>query len=421
MPTKRAPKITIRDPLLIKPYSPVYKPFPVPDILDICQSPRTTITFNCALIPYIIGALEIWAWEDSFIGTLEERNIAKGLFKDLQNEVGMAAKNCGCDDDILKIFRINPDTGDLEVSEDDGETWQSNPQSPYNQATYAPTLKMPNGANKKCKAANNVILNMKYLQTRYSGFLATINDIQELIVGVLTEGAAMLFLPVVGDVLVALLSPLLAKVIEGIQHMFGTTEVEYDAIFTEEAWETMLCILVCNGHDNGVYTPEDIVNIVADARQQLGTAYNAPGANMAAMIDYWGEKGTNNASRVGQGAIDNCDECGCQDCSTLDNWQVVYGTIAEQSAGYIRMVSELLPGGNQAVRLANWEGAGAQCCAVTYNIMTGVATNQAYYPCGSSDPIFSVPPAETCMWDIGVTNVFSSAFEIEFFFTECPP
>jgi len=52
-------------------------------------------------------------------------------------------------------------------------------------------------------------------------------------------------------------------------------------------------------------------------------------------------------------------------------------------------------------------------------VISGEPTNQAYYVCGSNDPIFSVPPPATCMYDINITNVFGQAMEIEFFFGDC--
>jgi len=410
--------IKIPFPELLFPYSTVAKPMPVPPVQSVCEGDLVCVQFSCSLVPYLLGLLEVYRYKDSFKGTDEEKTIAVGVMRQLMEVLAMSG--CGCDDDKVIIHRINPDTGAYENSEDNGETWETSPDSPYVQATQAVPLGGVDGDAKRCQAANNVIYNMKILQAKYSGMIGTIEDIEKLIIGVLVEGAAMLFLPLIGDVLVALLSPLLLKVIETVQFMFSVTNEQYDALFTDDNWKVLQCILYCNGNGNGKYTDGDIQTIISQTKNQLGAGAQQAGANMASMIDFWSTVGTNNAARIGNGADDTCGDCNCGNCSNLDDWSVIYGTILEQSAGYMRLASTDAGSGNQAVRIANYSGSGSDCCAVTYNIISGVANNQAYYPCGSGTPVFSVPPAETCMYDIGITNVFSAAMEIEFFFLDCP-
>jgi len=64
-------------------YTPVLRPMPVPGIGSICDEPLVTVTFSQALVPYLIGLLEIYRWPDRLEGTPEEVQTAVGVFQDL--------------------------------------------------------------------------------------------------------------------------------------------------------------------------------------------------------------------------------------------------------------------------------------------------------------------------------------------------
>lgn len=419
MPTKKGSNIRIPFPELLFPYSPVAKPMPPPPISNVCEGDLLCVSFSCALVPYLLGLLEVYRYKDSFTGTDEEKTIAVGVMRQLMEVLAMSG--CGCDDPIgvPVTRRINPETGQLEVSSDGGDTWQTDPQSPYVRAVQMPPLGGENGDAKRCLAANNVIFQMKLLQESYSSKIGTLEDLTTLIASLIVDAAAVFFLPLLGDALVQFVMPLVAKMFQQFQWMLGITSEQYDELFTEENWDTMQCILYCRGNDNGLFTTADIQDIVADTRAQLGSGVQEAGANMAAMIDFWSAVGTNNAASIEGGEESECDDCACGNCSNLENWEVIFGNVVEQSPGFMRVESVDNGAGQHACRLANY-GGGESCCAVTYEVVSGVATNQAYYPCGSGDPIFSVPPAETCMYDINVNNVFLAPLTVEFTFIDCP-
>jgi len=420
MPNKKTGKITIDDPLIVYPYSPVAKPFPVPTITDICEHPLMSVTFPCALLPYVLGALEVWRWEDSFIGTLEERLFAAGMMRDLIGVFAMSARDCDCDPGQVIIRRINPDTGEIEISTDDGVTWQTDPESPYVQATQVAPLSGDDGDIKRCEAANNVVDNMKDVQARWSSYVGVLNNITDLLAAMVIDAALMLFIPVSVVALVPALTVIFAKIIEAAQIILGTTQEAYDLLFTEANWTIARCIIYCNVSPQGTFTDGAIVSIMAQMQQQITNPSPDAGDSMSQMIYAWGRVGTNNAAAIGAGTEGNCDDCTCGDCSNLANWTVVFGTVLEQTPGYIRLASVDNGTGQQSCRLYNWGAAPGSCCGVHYELVSGVATNQAWYACGSSDPVFSVPPPGQCMHDVNVVNVFNDPMVVEFWFTDCP-
>jgi len=421
MPTKKPINIKIDDPLLVKPYSPVYVPFPVPDITDVCDEPRAIVEFNCALIPYILGALEIWVWEDSFVGTLAQRNYAKGLFKDLQVVFGMAQKNCGCDDKVVTGTRINPETGQIEQSTDGGTTWQPTPNNPYSSAVSVPPLPGANGDTKKCKAANNIIDEMKRLTAVYGGYIGVLQTIFEIEKAIILEAATMLFIALGAEAIADALSTLISKAFDTAQALTHLSEAEWLAMFTEEKWDIARCILVCHGHDDGVYTQADWNAIRADMKEQLGATTYEMGASLETTVYIWGLVGLNNAAATGQDSTTGCDDCPCGNCSNLDNWTVVYGNVIFDEPGHWTINSGDAGSGNQAVRIANYaQGLSGGCCTISYDTHSAGIQNMARYECGSPDAVPGLIPQSICGYDFAWTNIFGVGFTIDIYFVECP-
>lgn len=307
---KKNAVIKLPFPELLFPYSPVAKPMPPPPIENVCDAPRVQVEFNCSLVPYLLGLLEVYRYKDSFTGTDEQKTIAVGVMRQLMEELAMAG--CGCDEQVT-IKRINPETGEVEISTDNGETWTTDPQSPYVLATIYKPLTGADGAVKRCEAANNVVEHLKDIQAAFSLKIGEINNVTDMLASIIVIAVGMLFLPLAGAALVALLSPLLTKLFEVARFLSGTTQAAYDALFTEENWTLTRCILYCNVGSDGTFSQGAWSTIQTEMKDQMGAGAQQAGANLAAMIDVWGVVGLNNAARIGSGAEGNCDDCPCDD------------------------------------------------------------------------------------------------------------
>jgi len=322
------------------------------------------------------------------------------------------ASNCGCGDEQPTNTRINPETGAFEVSYDGGETWEPDPGSDPRESglEWPPNTDDPTPAT-RCASANSVVTFLETTQTaEYDQLVAnaTIADMIAALIGV-AAGVGLLF-----GALPAVILGFFAFVVNQFGHMIAA---DFQSQFTAATWDELLCIVWCNIAEDGAITESQWQIIKQKCEADIG---GYAGIWLKDHINLFGRVGLQNAARAAFPGTRDCDTCLCADCSNLDNWEVVWGTILEQTPGYLRMASGASGGGNVSVRLANYQGVPNECCAVTYNIITGVVQNQAYYPCGSETPIFSVPPADTCMYDVNLTNIFGAAFEVEFFFTNCP-
>lgn len=419
--TKKHSKIKIVKPELVWPYSPTYKPFPPLEINDACECPRVVVNMSAAFVPYILGALELFRWADAFTGTDDEKQRTVGLFRDLMGVFAMASRDCGCDDGTITIHRINPITGEYEQSTDGGETWETSPDSPYVQATRLPPIPGTPSEQLACEAANNVVYQLKLIQERWSAYIGTIDDFTQFLFNLALEIAALLFLPLAGQALAAVIQAIANKIFEEAQKAFRTTPEQYDAMFTPQVWEDALCILRCAILLNGTFDEQGLSEVKSRFNAELNFSPDSAGDSLAAMVNFLGVVGLNNAASIAGEENAPCDDCQCANCSNLSNWVVLAGTIEQQEPGLLRVSGVPNGQGGTTIAISSPGGdVGNNCCAVSYDFHASPITNTAYIPCGQASPVVGIVPQGGCMWDVNFTDIFGRPIMVTFTFTNCP-
>lgn len=348
-------------------------------------------------VQMLIAFVDYIAWHTRYIAT--ETEIDRDLIQKWSNNLARKLMSGCCGDGQQHRFT---EEGVYQTSDDGGETWYDDPSGdPRTNATYYPPLAGADGSEKACEGAANAQEFFKQ------------NLIDELTTG---QAYAEIYAVLVGIVAIAGVTGIgiVIAILAAAIFVAGITVVQ--AAFTSDVWQDFKCILLCHISNDATYT-EDQWNAV---KSDIGSTFTGI---VEVILFQWvnalGYIGLSNAARSNMALGADCSDCNCENCSNLIHWEVVYGTIIEQTPGYLKLSSGVA-GPNQAIRLANYtSGELPECCAVTYNVLTGVVQTQAYYPCGSSDPVFSVPPPDTCMYDIGITNIFNVGFTAEFFFSEC--
>lgn len=96
-------------------YTPVMRPMPVPGISSLLEGELVCVTFSKALVPYLIGLLEIYRWSDKFSGSDEEKATAIKVFHDLI--VALTEGNC------MRLRQNPANPCQLQQSWDGGTTW----------------------------------------------------------------------------------------------------------------------------------------------------------------------------------------------------------------------------------------------------------------------------------------------------------
>lgn len=109
------------DPLRLWPYAPIMGPLPVPGVAPD-EGDLITVCLNPAYVPYVLGALEVYRWEDAWNVSGAAATQAIGHFQQLMWMLMAAWCNESGDDNVQ--IRQNPsDTSQLQLSTDGGTTW----------------------------------------------------------------------------------------------------------------------------------------------------------------------------------------------------------------------------------------------------------------------------------------------------------
>lgn len=367
------------------------------DECSYCLSERE-IQMLLAFVDYI-------AWKTRYIATETEIDIT--LIQRWSANLARKLMSGCCGDNDL--HRFTPD-GIYQSSSDGGVTWFDDPANdPRNDYVGAPPLSGADSDGKRCAAADNVRSLFEQYRDNLIEIVGATPSILAIIAGILAFIGVIAGVSGVGIGIGVLFLTMAAEIVQ-------IEGAGISAAITFTALEDFRCMVYCHMNESGQLTYEAWQELLVDVASGFsGFAETF----FYQTVNGMGYIGINNAATVGAATADDCGDCGCDNCNNLAAWEVVYGTIIEQSTGYLKMASGAA-GPNQSIRLANYtSGDMPNCCAVTYDVLTGVVQNQAYYPCGSGSPVFSVPPPDTCMYDINITNIFNVPFTAEFFFSEC--
>lgn len=361
-----------RDPLEPIPYRPADEPL-------IC------LKVNRNWLAFLIAVVYPNRYPEAWLGTLEENKQARLDVLELIDLIAQA-EDCDnmaeCCEDKQRAYRINPDTGEIEVSYDGGVTYETAPGTIYSNAVEPAPLAGEDGDVKRCEAANNVVDNLKDVQSGISSKLELTYTLFDFAVTILVEIIAIVLAGITGGTLAALVVPLIPKIIEIARSIFGLSSAAYDGLFTEIVWTTVRCIAYCHVGENGKFTAQAWTAVKNDLKQQLGSGSTQAGANLAAMVDVWSLVGLNHAAAIGAGTEGNCDDCDCNGCDLTD-WTVSAGTeISRTSTEIIAEAAEVSPGDWSVQLTAATDNT--CCCNMTYEILSGgvTITVVGYVPCG---------------------------------------
>jgi hypothetical protein len=258
------------------------------------------------------------------------------------NEAMASNCGCGCDDRIPTNQRYTED-GHLEVSYDNGATWENADATDprFNSPIFSP-LPGADGSTKRCKGANSVIAILKDEQAKSSAILDAATGLTALITAVAGYVASTGVGLLVGAIL-ALMSGVLTLII-------NQGEAAFTASFGGTTWDDLLCILFCEMEDDGTFTEAGWETVVTKA----GELANYPANEwLAHMIKVIGPVGLTNASLTGAAGSLSCDGC---DCDAV--WCYLFdfnATMAQQ--GWSEWVRATGGGGTSHT---TWTGSGWQ-------------------------------------------------------------
>lgn len=284
-------------------YAPRVEATPIP-AANWNDDPKFCIELNDEWLSHVIGVLIALDQPDAWLGDDDEIFAARQQV----NEIIVAFME-GCDSMSnccpVPLTRVNAD-GTAEVSFDNGLTWEdAGTLDPRVAAPQLPPIDDGDG-NKKCKASNRVVRQLKDLQIAWSANLGTGLTILQLALA-FASGVIIIFLSLgsTAAIIVPALLALAAAVV-------GTGHDAYDLLFTDDVWDTVLCAIYCAIGDDGQFTQAQFNDLLAT----LDSAGfdDTVALSFSSALSAWQVAGINNAAKIPTSDNLDCSDCACTGC-----------------------------------------------------------------------------------------------------------
>lgn len=303
---------------------------------------------------------------------------------DIDCEDGMAK----CCTPNVEIKRFNPETGRPELSFDDGVTWTPDPADVQNQIPLYPPPVVSGGTSTKCDAATNASEHVNELITATSNNLETAGSIFELTVAI-AEAALALFVVLILSATVPPVAIALATAIWAAgAAAFELGKSGFDAYWTTDKKDAILCLIYCNIGNNGQFTEEQYQAFRTGMKNTLPPS---PAFDIVmTTINAGGARGMSQMASYGNAALADCSACSaCAACQ--DKWQVAnndpqYGTIIERGDNYIIVEAGYDATFNRYTMNINTGLVNTVCCNWhSFEAIVGVTQIPYVEYCGSDD------------------------------------
>jgi len=332
----------------ISPYTwrmPIYAPFtdalPVPTVDPSEEDGIVQVCFNQAYLPYILGALAVYTYDDAFNLQGDAEPEAVQRFTSLLGIFAAALEGCNMfpfdvrqseeepcilekfvDGDWVEfanlrlcppIVRLNINL-QVEISFDNGETFEV--LTPNEQ----PPVPLPDPEQvARCVAAASATEAMNALFVQVKSYFNSEIAFLIAVAGVISLAAVYIFFP-----------PAIPLVLEFFVGLWGALSEITDDEFDETTKDDLRCILFCAATEvDGVVT-FDFDEVIAE----IGERWEAPTLNIWTAIEYLtyivGEQGLNNAGATGVVTEADCSDCDdCPEC--LDYEDLMFSELGSKT------------------------------------------------------------------------------------------
>lgn len=289
----------MKNPGIKRPFFPLPDLTPVTDYTCVQLSIPDRDDYRLALASCLDMLTHWYSWERD---SAQSGAATAAIWKEVINNI-MWFNACG-QDTRVPLTRVNAD-GSLEVSYDDGETWNAAPElDPRVTSIVAPPKSYPGGTDIPCATAENIV---QSIQASLDAALSDIGagaSIVTLIAGIMAFAATVLS----GGTLAPLATGLASSLIN-----FGVSAIE--AAFTSQVWIDFRCLVLANMPSGGLYDQSAVDDLYADiATEFTGIVV----VILQSYVALYGPVGLTNAGRVGSGDGDECGACDEFWCYTWD-------------------------------------------------------------------------------------------------------
>lgn len=281
--------------------------------LLIPNSPEWIGTVTGALMDLIYPS----AWKQTTgISVEEAADRAREMFNLYLNSGNNG--DCGdmtCCDDIAMIYRVNPSSGNVEQSTNNGSTWTP-AAGGFQSVIVEPIPPVTSGvAVNKCDAATNLYDQVLLWIDQVSGNFDTATTLISFAEGVLIAIVAALVLILSAGALTPIQALVLPTIGAALTAAWSAGKAAFDAYWTTERKDAIRCAAVCNIGENGSFTD---AQFSAFWNQCNGDLTPSP-AKMLFMgfLSSVGRQGLNAMAATGNNSGADCSDCNCTDLPSI--------------------------------------------------------------------------------------------------------
>jgi len=344
------------------------------------------------------------------------------VWKEVYNSIDWSNMSCGCCDDIPHRYRVNPTTGNLEQSINGGVSWSA-AAGGLQDLIVEPVPPVTSGvAATKCDAATNVAGQVDQWIAQVATDFDTAASILEFATAVLVAIAAAVFAALSLGALTAAEALVIPTIMAACVAAFGAGKVAFEAYWTTDVKDKILCAAFCNIGDDGSFTEAQFTAFWNDINADLPVG---PAKMLfVGFLSSVGKEGLNAMAASGMSADADCEDCACEP-GCVTEWHIsepnpgdVLGVITAQDDTHIE-ASTTNPQGGSGFYIYMDSGSMDNCCYVDYTLVESSSSVSASWQlCGSTEIQSGIISPGKCAW----TLIFNSAapFSINITKDNCP-
>jgi len=304
----------------------------------------------------------------------------------------------GCCYDVVQ-HRINSD-GSMEINVN-GDGWIPDPNDPRITAPIYPPITMDE-THTKCDAATNAATHIDDIIASVSEQLGGAGSILEVAAAIVVAIFALFIAPETLPALAPVILPLIAG-------LLFVGQAAWDAYFTSDVHQLILCDLYCTIQDDGTFTQGGYDSFIGRLTSDLPSS---PAKDMfISLVSRIGLVGLNDYAAIGTSSGADCSDCLCG-CDCI-RFTIITGTLLGSGVdddGNCFIIASSVPhgGGSHETVTVVFNDTGTpddQCAAyVTAEVLVGTPDifSQFFLDCGGAGSYHTI-----------VGNPCMSAYDVE--------
>lgn len=339
-----------------------------------------------------------WNWRAG--GDTPPQDMAN-MWAEIWKEAYDRSNGMSCCEDQPVLNRINPETGRPEVSYTNGTTWATDPNDPEQHIPLYPPLVTSTSGKTKCDAATNASEHFNDLIASTHTNLAAASTVFGLAQAVAEAALAIFIVIVSGGTLSPIVATFMAAIWAAAQGVFALGLDAYDAYWSEDKKDAVLCAIYCNIGDNGQFTEAQYQAFRAKVKDQLPAS---PALDIImTSVNAGGARGLSQMASYGNAALADCSSCDC-DTSTHVYISDLMGTIVEifpDGTGLYTATQSGIPTGDGfywiAIQFSNPIDTITHTPCHEITIVSGAPSYSEKYDCHTGN----LDPLSHCAWTLG--------------------